>query len=123
MRDFFHVLLWFVLGWILLLVLVYRTLGLTAQDQASLEFMVARGATLVGGLAGLIGLVAVAVRDYDSPGGGSAEPDDAPGKPAWDQEFETGSTGEPLEDLGLVKHEPPLPSTADSEDSPRLKDE
>jgi hypothetical protein len=109
MRGYYHLLFWFAAGWLLLLVWVYQSLGATAPDRASIEFLLALSGVLIGGLAFVIVWVIYAVREYDGAGG-LGEPDIVPGKPKWDEEFDTGSTGDELEDLGLVKQEPPLPS-------------
>ena len=108
-------------GWMVLLIWVYQALGSTAGDRASLEFQLALAGLLVGGVVFLIVWVYVWVRSYESgasaiSGSGSdeaPEPDIPVGKAKWDEEFDTGSTGDELEDLGLVKHVPPL--TSDSE--------
>ena len=109
MRGYFHLFVWFCIGWLLLLVVVYQTLGATAHDRASIDFLLALGATLAGGLAFLILLVVTGLRDYSGSGTDPGEPDFVPGNPTWDEEYTTGSTGHELEDLGLVKDEP-LPS-------------
>ena len=109
MRGYFHLFVWFCVGWVALVVVVYRTLGATAPDRASVEFLIALGAVVLGGLAALIALLGAGIRDYTSTGGDPSEPAAVPGPPRWDEEFTTGSTGDELEDLGLVKHEP-LPS-------------
>ncbi len=109
MRGYFHLFFWFCAGWVALVVVVYRTLGATAPDRASADFLISLGAVVLGGLAALVALVVVGIRDYTSTGTDPGEPEGVPGPPRWDEEFTTGSTGDELEDLGLVKHEP-LPS-------------
>jgi len=118
-------LLWLLAGigwaWLALLVFVYQALGSTAGDRASLEFQLALAGVLAGALASLIAWIVVWVRSYESGasaiyGSGSdeaPEPDIPVGKAKWDEEFDTGSTGDELEDLGLVKHVPPLPSDSE----------
>ena len=112
MRGYFHLFLWFCLSWFLVVIVLYQSLGVTGQDRSSLGFALALGATVIGGAAFLILLGASAVEDVGSSGADFREPEFVPGRPTWDDEFTTGSTGDELEDLGLVKHEPPLPNDA-----------
>ena len=66
-----HIFVWLCIGRLLLLGELYRTLGATAQDRASIEFLLALGALLVGGLAFVIALIAVATRELREDGGGA----------------------------------------------------
>jgi len=104
------IVVYFFAGWFLLLVWVYQNLGATAQARDSVEFLLVLGAVLVGALAFVVGVAVAALHSTDLEGSGDLLPVDRPGKPKWDEEYDTGSTGDELEDLGLVKPQAPLPS-------------
>ena len=108
---YFQIFCAFAVGWVLLLIWLYQALGTTAQDQASLGFKLTLAALVVGRLAALVALLVAWIRDITSGGPGADDnigPDIDLGPPLWDKEFDTGSTGTPMEDLGLVQRDQPL---------------